>query len=66
MRRQIKHYSPDAIISVGYRVNSRHAVQPRRWEPPRCAITWFKATVTAARTRAARRFVGARRPACRR
>ena len=27
VRRQIKHYNLDAIISVGYRVNSRRAVR---------------------------------------
>ena len=31
VRRQIKHYSLDAIISVGYRVNSRRAVRFRQW-----------------------------------
>ncbi|WP_312921287.1 virulence protein RhuM/Fic/DOC family protein [Stutzerimonas nitrititolerans] len=29
--RQIEHYNLDAIISVGYRVNSRRAVSFRRW-----------------------------------
>jgi len=29
--RRIKHYNLDAIISVGYRVNSRRAVQFRQW-----------------------------------
>lgn len=29
--RQIQHYNLDAIISVGYRVNSRRAVQFRQW-----------------------------------
>lgn len=29
--RQIEHYNLDAIISVGYRVNSRRAVQFRQW-----------------------------------
>ncbi|GGD68408.1 virulence RhuM family protein [Lacimicrobium alkaliphilum] len=29
--RQIEHYNLDAIISVGYRVNSRRAVQFRKW-----------------------------------
>jgi len=29
--RQIKHYNLDAIISVGYRVNSKCAVQFRQW-----------------------------------
>ena len=29
--RQLKHYNLDAIISVGYRVNSRQAVQFRQW-----------------------------------
>ncbi|MBG12011.1 MAG: hypothetical protein CL553_02290 [Alcanivorax sp.] len=31
VRRQIEHYNLDAIISVGYRVNSRRAVQFRQW-----------------------------------
>ena len=31
VRRKIKHYNLDAIISVGYRVNSRHAVRFRQW-----------------------------------
>lgn len=29
--RKVKHYNLDAIISVGYRVNSRRAVQFRQW-----------------------------------
>ena len=29
--RSIKHYNLDAIISLGYRVNSRRAVQFRQW-----------------------------------
>ncbi len=31
VRRRIRHYSLDAIISVGYRVNSKRAVRFRRW-----------------------------------
>lgn len=31
VRRQIKHYNLDAIISVGYRVNSRRGVRFRQW-----------------------------------
>ena len=31
VKRQIEHYNLDAIISVGYRVNSRSAVQFRQW-----------------------------------
>ncbi|MBW4053158.1 MAG: virulence RhuM family protein [Proteobacteria bacterium] len=31
VRRQIKHYNQDAIISVGYRPNSRRAVRLRQW-----------------------------------
>ncbi|WP_343212407.1 RhuM family protein [Advenella alkanexedens] len=31
MRRRIKHYNLDAIISVGYRVSSRRATQFRIW-----------------------------------
>lgn len=31
VRRQVKHYNLDAIISVGYRVNSGRAVKFRQW-----------------------------------
>lgn len=31
VRRKIQHYNLDAIISVGYRVNSRRAVRFRQW-----------------------------------
>ncbi len=31
VQRQLKHYSLDAIISVGYRVNSRRGVRFRQW-----------------------------------
>lgn len=31
VRRTVKHYNLDAIISVGYRVNSRRGVQFRQW-----------------------------------
>lgn len=31
VRRQIKHYNLDAIISVGYRVSSQRATQFRQW-----------------------------------
>ncbi|GAB3339052.1 RhuM family protein [Chromohalobacter beijerinckii] len=31
VRRHIRHYNLDAIISVGYRVNSRRAVRFRQW-----------------------------------
>jgi len=31
VRRSIKHYNLDAIISVGYRVNSKQAVRFRQW-----------------------------------
>lgn len=31
VRRQLKHYNLDAIISVGYRVNSRRGVRFRQW-----------------------------------
>lgn len=31
VRRQVQHYNLDAIISVGYRVNSKRAVQFRQW-----------------------------------
>lgn len=31
MRRNLKHYNLDAIISVGYRVNSRRGVRFRQW-----------------------------------
>ena len=31
VRRNLKHYNLDAIISVGYRVNSKHGVHFRQW-----------------------------------
>ena len=31
VRRRLKHYNLDAILSVGYRVNSKRAVQFRQW-----------------------------------
>ena len=31
VRRKVKHYSLDAIISIGYRVNSKRAVRFRQW-----------------------------------
>ena len=31
VRREVKHYNLDAIISVGYRVNSRRGVRFRQW-----------------------------------
>ncbi len=31
VRRRIKHYNLDAIVSVGYRVNSREGVRFRQW-----------------------------------
>src|SRR5690554_3196360 len=31
VRRQIKHYNLDAIVSVGYRVRSKRATQFRQW-----------------------------------
>jgi hypothetical protein len=31
VKRQLKHYDLDAIISVGYRVSSKRAVQFRQW-----------------------------------
>jgi hypothetical protein len=41
VRRNLKHYNLDAIISVGYRVNSKRGTQIRRWPPERCASIWF-------------------------
>ena len=31
VRRKIRHYNLDAIISIGYRVNSKRAVRFRQW-----------------------------------
>ena len=31
VRRRLKHYNPDAVISVGYRVNSGRAIRFRQW-----------------------------------
>lgn len=31
VKRQVKHYNLDAIIAVGYRVNSKRATAFRRW-----------------------------------
>ena len=36
VRRSIRHYNPDAIISVGYRVNSQRGVRFRRLRGTRC------------------------------
>lgn len=33
--RRVKHYNLDAVISVGYRVKSKHATQFRRWATAR-------------------------------
>lgn len=35
--RRVKHYNLDAIISVGYRVNSRRGVRFRQCAPASCA-----------------------------
>ncbi len=35
VKRKIKHYDLDAVISVGYRVNSKRAVQFRQWATAR-------------------------------
>jgi hypothetical protein len=44
VRRQIKHYNLDAIISVGYRVNSRRGVRFRQ----EVALSWLEQTDWAA------------------
>lgn len=40
VRRHIKHYNLDAIISVGYRVNSHRAVWFRQWGSRRSRCSW--------------------------
>ena len=35
VRRSVKHYNLDAIVSVGYRVNSRRGTQFRQWATQR-------------------------------
>ena len=39
VRLSLKHYNLDAIISVGYRVNSRRGVRFRQRPPGRCITT---------------------------
>jgi len=36
VRRHVKYYNLDAVISVGYRVNSDRAIQFRRWATNIC------------------------------
>ena len=36
IRRHVKYYNLDAVISVGYRVNSDRAIQFRRWATNIC------------------------------
>ncbi len=38
--RQVKYFNLDAIISVGYRVNSKQAAQFRQWATQRLKIIW--------------------------
>ncbi|MBW4047711.1 MAG: hypothetical protein HIU89_07205 [Proteobacteria bacterium] len=51
VRRQVKHYNLDAIISVGYRVNSKKGVQFRQW-----ATTRLRAHLSRGYTINAQRF----------
>ena len=45
VQRQLKHYNLDAIISVGYRVNSRRGrALPPMGHATRCASIWCGAT----------------------
>ena len=45
VRRKLKHYDLDAIISVGYRVHSKRAVRFRQWPHAPCARRPLKAGV---------------------
>ena len=44
IRRRLKHYSLDAIVSVGYRVNSRRACASASGPPAPCAPVSFAGT----------------------
>jgi len=44
IRRSVKHYGLDAVISVSCRVNSARGTQFRIWAAPRCANTCCAAT----------------------
>lgn len=42
MKREVLHYNLDAILSVGYRVNSKRGTQFRQWATQRLKDYWVK------------------------
>jgi hypothetical protein len=42
VKRNVKHYNLDMIISVGYRVRSHRGTQFRRWSTEGCGNTWLR------------------------
>ena len=61
VKRRFKHYNLDAIISVGYRVNSRRGVRFRQWAtrtPRDHLLRGYMLNERRLRVRDAERFIG--------
>ena len=43
VERKVEYFNLDAILSVGYRVNSKRGTQFRIWATQVCGIIWSKA-----------------------